>query len=167
METLEDQSQKSIKERINKEKIIETKVSPFRRTFEIIITIIFNIVILWFLSLLIDAIYKRITGENLFYPWMPFFVTQIMWLGMLAAIMLFLFFFILASVWQFFKSVSYPAKNQKANEPERVTEIELSEYFQLPLAEIQCRQNSDELIVHENINNERIKELRAMHDKKQ
>jgi len=105
--------------------------------------------------------------NHLLYPWMLAFVTSIKWLGILSVIVLLFFFFVLASSWQFFKSASYPAKNQKADEPTQVTEIELSEYFQLPLTEIQRRQNADKLIIHENINNERIKELRAIYDKKQ
>ena len=152
---------------VNKKMIIEAKVSLIKRTIEIMITVMLNLLVIWFLSLLLDSIYATIIGNYILYPWMPYFVTNIKWLGILSVILLLFFFFALASSWQFFKSALYPAKDQKADEPASVTNIELSEYFQIPLTEIQRRQNADELIIYENINNERIKELRAIHDKKQ
>lgn len=165
MSISESDSKITKKEITDKGRIIKTKVSVFRRTIEILITVMLNITILGFLSLLVDSIYAMTVGQHLFYPWMPLFVTQIMWVGILVAFCLFLFFFFLASSWQFFKGASYPDTSQKAEEPARVTDIELSEYFQLPLTEIQSRQDANELIIYENISDGRIKELRKIYDK--
>ena len=141
-------------------------MSLLRRIIEIILTVLLNLLTLFFLLLLVDSIATVMRGRHLIFSWVPDFVLSVNWLGFLAVVILIIYFFLLASAWMFFKSKVYPTENQKKAEPKSVTDEELSEYFKLPLEEIERRQNAQELIIYENIDNARMLELREMAKKK-
>jgi|GEM_PF-2600070 len=147
------------KQRMAQGVIIETKVSWIRRAIELCITIFFNLVIIWLIATVIDAIYTMIFGHHLWFNFLASYSTEIGWYGALILPSAIVIFYVAASIWLWFKHSLYDPQ-ESATEPAPVRNQELADFFQLPLEEIERRQNADELVISENIDNERMVSLR-------
>jgi len=143
--------------------IIEKEIPLSRRIIELIITLFFNALIVFMVIILIDDVYMVITGSSGFLPFISSEIAQIGVWGLVVIILLFPTFHILANIWLRFKKYLYDPEDHVMEVPTFIRDDEMAEYFQLPVEEIKRRQDADELIVYDNIDNERMKVLRKQH----
>jgi len=146
--------------------IIEKKISLTRRIIELFITLFFNALIVLMVIILIDDVYMVVTGANGFLPFISSEIAQIGVWGLVVIILLFPAFHILANIWLRFKKYLYNPKEHVMEVPTFIRDDEMAEYFHLPVEEIKQRQEADELIIYDNIDNESMKVLRSDHHKK-
>ena len=146
--------------------IIETKVSLLRRIIELTITVFFNLLIIFLIVFVIDDIYAKLTGTHLWFHFISPEISMIGWYGILVLPILFVLFFVISTFWMRFKRYLYNPDEHVMEEPEPVRVDDMAEYFQLSPEEIQRRQYADELVIHENIDNNRMIFLRKEHAKK-
>jgi len=145
---------------IQKYVIVETKVSPLRRFVEIVITTFFSLLILYLFLVFVDDVALWLTGRNIF--WFVYrpepFVGRI---GLLTIPTLFLLLYLAASIWLRLKRRWARHVNYERDFPQYTTVFDLAEYFQLPYEEVERRQHAGKLVITENFENDRMKELRA------
>jgi len=153
-------------ERMQKGIIIETKVPLIRRILDLITTLFFNGLIIFLILILINAFYAAITGVDIWFPFMSEEIAAILFWGLLILPALFIIFIIASVLWLRFKRYLYNPEEHVMEVPTFVRDHDIAEYFELPIEEVQRRQSSDELIIHENIDNDRMLVLREKHAKK-
>jgi len=153
-------------ERMQKGIIIETKVPLIRRILDLITTLFFNGLIVFLILILINASYAALTGIDMWFPFMSPEISAILFWGLIILPTLFIIFFIASVLWMRFKRYLYNPKEHVMEVPTFVRDHDIAEYFELPIEEVQHRQSSDELVVYENIDNDRMIVLREKHAKK-
>ena len=156
----------SRKERMEKGIIIETKVSLIRRILDLLTTLFFNLLIILLILILIDAFYAMITGSNIWFTSLTPEINAILFWGLIILPTLFAIFFIASVLWMRFKKHLYNPEEHVMEIPTFVRDKDIAEYFELPIEEIRRRQSSDELVIHDNIDNDRMIVLREKYAKK-
>jgi hypothetical protein len=115
---------------------------------------------------LIDAFYAMLTGSNIWFQSLTPEINAILFWGLIILPTLFTIFFIASVLWLRFKKHLYNPEEHVMEIPTFVRDKDIAEYFELPIEEVRYRQSSDELIIHENIDNDRMMLLRKKHAEK-